>query len=142
MADQHGPLYRNIEFCRNAETLWNKLQSGHWDWLGVHPRGQFILGSPRLNLQSHMFGIASVHNCEPEAEEGRHGVRYSEWLGQPSSRPASEWFNEEAEAKSRYEELLERYRRRSVVLAKVCRIEGGFPAEEEFIACTPPPNFQ
>src|ERR671912_663983 len=44
---ESGALYQYIEFCRNAETLWHKLQSGHWDWLGVHPKGQFVLGRPR-----------------------------------------------------------------------------------------------
>jgi hypothetical protein len=41
------PVYEKIEFCRNAKTLWGKIQSGRWDWLGVHPNGQFVLGSPR-----------------------------------------------------------------------------------------------
>ena len=58
--------------------------------------------------------------------------------------PSSEWFGEEAEAKARYEELLEHYRSQPVVLARVWRIEAGFTAEEEkeFVACTPPPNYQ
>ena len=40
---ERGPLYQYIEFCRNAETLWHKLQSGRWDWLGRKPDGQFVL---------------------------------------------------------------------------------------------------
>lgn len=61
---------------------------------------------------------------------------------QPSSQPASEWFVDQARAKSRYEELLERYRSKSIVLARVSLIEDRFPAEEELIVRTPPPNYQ
>ncbi len=31
------PRYAHIEFCRNEETLFGKLKSGRWEWLGVHP---------------------------------------------------------------------------------------------------------
>jgi hypothetical protein len=40
------PLYERIEVCRDAETLWGKLNSGGWDWLGVKPDGVFVLGGP------------------------------------------------------------------------------------------------
>ncbi len=140
MADQHGPLYRNIEFCRNAETLWHKLQSGHWDWLGVHPKGQFVLGSPRSG--GGMPDGVTMKMTRGSANESQHGVKHQVWVGMTDVDPSSEWFEEEAEAKVRYEELLEQYRSQPVVLARVWRIEGGFPAEEEFIARTPPPNYR
>jgi hypothetical protein len=35
-----SPVYKHIEFVRNAETLWAKIES-HWHWLGVHPNEQF-----------------------------------------------------------------------------------------------------
>ena len=41
------PVYETISFCTNPETLWRKLEEGRWDWLGVHPKGQYVLGSPR-----------------------------------------------------------------------------------------------
>lgn len=31
-------LYRAIEFCVDPETLWGKIESGKWDWLGVRER--------------------------------------------------------------------------------------------------------
>jgi hypothetical protein len=40
------PVYRKIEFVSDPERLWGKLKGGRWDWLGVHPEGQFVLGSP------------------------------------------------------------------------------------------------
>ena len=42
-------LYAVIEFCSLRETLWAKVDSGHYDWLGVQEsRGRrvFILGRP------------------------------------------------------------------------------------------------
>jgi len=45
-------LYAVIEFCTDPETLWGKIKSGEWDWLGVYEskgRRRFILGRPRLS---------------------------------------------------------------------------------------------
>jgi len=36
-----SPVYKHIEFVRNAATLWAKIES-HWHWLGVHPNEQFV----------------------------------------------------------------------------------------------------
>lgn len=140
MGDQHGPLYRNIEFCRNAETLWHKLQAGHWDWLGVHPKGQFVLGSPRL--EGRMTVGLTTKMIRRDVREGQRGVKHQVWTGMTDLDPSTEWFEGEAEAKAKYEELVKHYKNQPVVLARVWRIEGGFPAEEEFIARTPPPNYQ
>ena len=74
MSDQHGPLYRRIKFCRNAETLWHKLQSGDWDWLGVHPKGQFVLGSPRL--EGRITSGLTTKTIRQGVQEGRHGVKH------------------------------------------------------------------
>lgn len=38
--------YAAIEFCSDPEVLWAKIETGHWDWLGVKPDGQFVLGKP------------------------------------------------------------------------------------------------
>ncbi len=50
-------VYAVIEFCRDPETLWNKIRSGHWDWLGVRAEKggrppTFILGRPRAGRLS------------------------------------------------------------------------------------------
>src|SRR5919202_6870004 len=128
-----GPLYQHIEFCRNAETLWHKLQSGHWDWLGVHPNGQLILGSPRLGRS--LTDSASIKLVPSEgAEEAHHEVRYQEWTGTPNLTPGVELFTDEARAKVRYEQVLEQYRNKNPILAKVQLLERKFLVEEEFIA--------
>ncbi len=140
MADQRGPLYAHIEFCRNAETLWNKLQSGNWDWLGVHPSGNFVLGRPPVG--GRMVASVSLQTIKPGVKEGEHGVRYQEWTGTPGLEPASEWFSNAGEAKARYEQLLERYRNQTPILAQIQLIEKKWVADEEFIATPPPPNYR
>lgn len=51
-------LYSVIEFCNDAGTLWGKLASHKWDWLGVHKSGKFVLGRPALTdrLQARAQG--------------------------------------------------------------------------------------
>lgn len=61
---------RTIEFCRNAKTLWGKIESGRWDWLGVHPDGQFVLGS----LARSRSGL-SASIVRAGAEAGRFDVK-------------------------------------------------------------------
>lgn len=51
--------YAAIEFCSDAATLWAKIESGHWDWLGVKPRGQFVLGRPSVR-RGRGGGVLSV----------------------------------------------------------------------------------
>jgi hypothetical protein len=41
-------LYTVIEHCRKPETLWARLASGNFDWLGMRRDGRFVLGRPRL----------------------------------------------------------------------------------------------
>jgi hypothetical protein len=137
-----GPLYRRIEFCRNKETLWHKLQSGHWDWLGVHPRGQFVLGSPRLGgriIPSHSMKVARA-----DAKEGQHGVRWSVWSNATDVEPNSDWLADEQSARKRFDELVRHYENpeRSPILLKVWLIENGLTVDERFIVQTPPPNYQ
>ena len=56
-------LYAVIEFCTDPETLWGKIASGHWDWLGVRQRQDgrrhFVMGSPPVSrLKIRAFGQA------------------------------------------------------------------------------------
>jgi hypothetical protein len=66
------PIYKHIEFCRNPETLWRKIES-HWDWLGVDPKEQFVVGYPKRGGLSGF--IAAGDHIRPGAEVGAHGVR-------------------------------------------------------------------
>ncbi len=136
-----GPLYQYIEFCRNAETLWHKLQSGHWDWLGVHPRGQFVLGRPR---QRRTVSGVSMKLQRGGVQEGHHGVRWQEWNGVTNMDPNSEWLSDEEEAVRRFEELVNYYKgpERCPVLVRLWRVENREIVDERFIAQTPPPNYQ
>lgn len=58
-------LYAAIEFCSSAETLWGKIASGNWDWLGVrrsaNGRLSYVVGSPPTSkgFQSRAVGIVS-----------------------------------------------------------------------------------
>lgn len=42
-------LYPVLEQCRKPEMLWDKLATGHYDWLGVRSNGKYVLGRPRLS---------------------------------------------------------------------------------------------
>ena len=134
-----GPLYRYIEFCRNPETLWHKLQSGHWDWLGVHPKGQFVLGRPR---RGGLTDAATVKLKTEDAKEGQHGVRVHHWSGAPKVKPVTYWVPDAKQARELYENILEQLESRSIVLARVVLIQNNQVDEERFIARTPPPNYQ
>jgi hypothetical protein len=140
---ERGPLYQYIEFCRNTETLWHKLQSGHWDWLGRKPDGQFVLGRPRREPESSV-GVLSVMNTEPGAKEGQYGVKLYGWNGQPNLQPSCEWFTDTVKAKARFNEQVASLEdpQRSPTLARVILIEEGQVSDERFIAQVPPPNYQ
>lgn len=137
-----GPLYQYIEFCRKAETLWHKLQSGHWDWLGRKPDGQFVLGKPSRK-RTIVSGSPSVDR-DTAAEEGKHGIKIYGWNGLPKAPPSKEWFKRAAQARTGFEEQVADLDRpeQAPILARVVLIEEGYPTDERFIAQTPPPNYQ
>jgi hypothetical protein len=139
-----GPLYQYIEFCRNAETLWHKLHSGIWDWLGRKPDGQFVLGRPsraRNGLHIPPIGVARTN---PGANEGQHGVKTFIWKGWPQSPPGSLWFTSAGEARSEFEKEIKRLGdlELSPILARVILIEDSQVTDERFIAQNPQPNYQ
>ena len=139
-----GPLYRYIEFCRNAETLWGKLQEGRWDWLGVHPRGQFVLGRPSRARDGLQIPPVGVTRTDPGAKEGQHGVKTYMWMGWPDSPPGALWFANPEEARTAFDEEVERLEdaKQNPLLARVVLHEDGRVADERFIAQTPPSNYQ
>ena len=137
-----GPLYEHIEFCRNAETLWHKLQSGRWDWLGVHPRGQFVLGTPARN-EPQVFA-PGIQSTDPGADSGQNGIKFYIWLGYPGSPPGAYWFASPKEARSGFEKKVADLDRpeQAPILARVIHLENGYPTDEKFIAQIPPPNYR
>ena len=120
-----GPLYQYIEFCRNAETLWHKLESGRWDWLGRKPDGQFVLGRPRL-ARSMAVGSPTLYKGTA-AEEGKHGIRVHGWSGLPNTPPSATWCESAAQARAEFEERVAYLDRpeRAPILARLVLIENG-----------------
>lgn len=47
-----------VEYVRNVEALWGKLESRRYDWIGVGTDGQFVVGRPpmggRLTSRVHL----------------------------------------------------------------------------------------
>jgi hypothetical protein len=94
------PVYNHIEFCRNAETLWGKLKEGRWDWLGVHPDGKYVLGSPRRGVSgTRAHDVLTMRG----ATRGRHGIRYFDAEGAAGAT----WCATESEARGAFEEGIE-----------------------------------
>ena len=140
---ESGPLYQYIEFCRNAETLWHKLQSGHWDWLGRKPDGQFVLGRPRRERGSGV-GVPFITSSEAEATEGLHGIQMQAWVGQPSTAKSSTWVTTADKAQTEFEKEIARLKDHTLkpVLARVFLVQDGQVTAERFVVQEPPPNYQ
>jgi hypothetical protein len=126
------PVYEKIEFCRNPETLWGKVQSGGWDWLGVHPNGQFVLGSPPRSGGSSMMAAPTVGS-----PEGEHGILVRTPLG---SGGGTHWYATEQQAREEFQNQVDRLRDESEGpgLFKVQRIEKRSVVDEELIVRRPP----
>lgn len=140
---ERGPLYQYIEFCRNAQTLWNKLQEGRWDWLGRKPDGQFVLGRPsRARNGAQVFPVGLQRN-DPENKK-QHGVKTYIWMGWPDSPPGALWFASTEEARTAFKDQIAYLNapEQRPILAKVVLIENKNPTDEQFVAQTPPPNYQ
>lgn len=127
------PRYEKIEFCHNAETLWGKIESGRYDWLGVHPKGQFVVGSPPA---SGLRLGGAVEVLRGGAEKGKHGVR-TDVPG--ASQPSYRWFLTEDEARGAFEALVAELKAADTKprLIRVTRIEGTFERERETIVQKP-----
>jgi hypothetical protein len=125
------PVYQYIEFCRNAETLWHKIASGHWDWLGVHPERKFVLGRPVRRAGSTLRAAVTVG-----APEGQHGVFVQGPLDPGSSRT---WFKTQLEAKEEYARVVSSFGgdEKEPGLLRVQRVERGQIVEEEFLVRRP-----
>ena len=74
-----GPIYRKIEFCKSPCSLWGKLESGRWDWIGIKPDGNFMLGSPAAKKRS--AGRAGGRVSPAGLESDEHRVRARTFQG-------------------------------------------------------------
>jgi hypothetical protein len=128
------PVYEKIEFCRKPETLWAKIESGRWDWLGIHPRGQFVLGSPPGRRGSSMLASPTV--CKDGASEGKHGVYVRTPLG---PGPSATWFSSEQQAQAEFQKEVDNQRDKGKEpgLIKVQLIEKWLIVDEELIVRRP-----
>lgn len=66
-------LYTAVEFCQDPANLWGKIESGHWDWLGVRERDgrkTYVVGSPPIG-RSLGLGAITVRDA---GANGRHQV--------------------------------------------------------------------
>jgi|SRR5215217_1352157 len=129
------PVYEKIEFCRNAKALWGKIQSGRWDWLGVHPDKKFVLGSPRRRKGFTM--MAAPEKLVEGATQGEHGVRVSTPLS--PRKGGATWYKTEQQARQKFQTKLDSPKDESQGpgLFKVQRIEKGLVVDEELIVRRP-----
>ena|SRR5829696_7754343 len=125
------PVYQYIEFCRNAETLWHKIASGHWDWLGVHPERKFVLGRPARSAGTTLRAGSSV---------GAPGSEYGVFVQGPlDPGPSRTWFKTPQEAMEEYARIVSRFGgdEKEPGLLRVQRVERGEVVEEEFLISRP-----
>jgi hypothetical protein len=80
------PMYQTVSFCRDEQTLWRKVET-HWDFLGVKPDGQFVVGYPRHGEGFTMRAAATV--VKAGATKGQHGVRIYVPRG---PGPSADWY--------------------------------------------------
>lgn len=129
------PVYRNIEFCRSPDTLWGKLREGRWDWLGVHPKSGFVLGSPRRSgvIEAH-YGMKVIR------ADGKAGDGVRIFLDPPHPDLFEElWCEDAGEATALFEERVRTYEgREGPLLLKVELVRDGKVAERKFVVKAPP----
>jgi hypothetical protein len=95
-------VYERLSFCDSPNTLWGKLESGGWDWLGVKPDERtFVLGAP-CRPRSGAMAAATVISAG--AAPGQFGVR----VRVPRFAPTSDaWYSSEDEAREEYRRTLD-----------------------------------
>lgn len=110
------PRYRVVRFCRSAESLWELLASGSFEWLGVL-EGVYLAGSPcsRGTAPAPVPVPATV--VDDGAEPGRHGVVVRTPLGVARRH----WHRSAAEARTAFEQSLATVR--ASARASIARVE-------------------
>jgi hypothetical protein len=124
------PVYQNLEFCRDEQTLWRKIES-KWDWLGVKPDGTYVVGYPRRR-EVLSGGLVESH-VRPGARPGEHGVIVSTPLSAPTSET---WLPNPDEAREAFTATVSREQDEvnGPGLIRVLLVVDGVVQAEEFIA--------
>src|SRR5919112_294864 len=68
-------LYAVLTACKRPQTLWDKLSTGHYDWIGVRANGRYVLGRPRLASLSVGARVVSDDPGSPIRSSGIWQVR-------------------------------------------------------------------
>lgn len=134
------PVYKHVEFVRNPEALWAKIET-HWDWLAVKPDGQFVVGYPKREPAQHEPDArgnppAAGGIMAPGAIEGEHGVEVRVPGG---NNPPPFWLASENQARQKFREIVELQGAGGVsgqpIILRVMRIERRKVVAEEVVVC-------
>src|SRR4051794_40516988 len=91
-------LYAVLESIKAPETLWAKLATGNYDWLGVRRNGRYVIGRPRLSP------VGSDDGC-PRLDEAEHPHRI-EFIAPLDRRPRWEAYATAGETRDAYDRLV------------------------------------
>lgn len=130
-------LYGVIEFCNSPETLWGKLKSRQWDWLGVKQargRDTYVIGRPRV-ARTEAFAAGTA--IEGGTADGHHRteVRVPHFNG-----VSQRWCLTPEAARQDYLQKLEKLRAEGdgSGLFRVTLVVDGQPEAEEVVVRTRP----
>ncbi|MDT7706337.1 MAG: hypothetical protein QOG20_1944 [Pseudonocardiales bacterium] len=97
--DAGQQLYAIVESCRTPQTLWDKLATGNYDWIGVRrTSGRFVLGRPRLS--------AVREHGETEDSADDPAPHHVEIRGPLDRHPHHEPYPSVGEAREAYERVI------------------------------------
>src|SRR4051795_11192478 len=91
-------LYAILEAVKKPEVLWDKLTTGHYDWLGVRRNGRYVLGRPRLTPVRR-------EDDGPIPDDEQHPHRL-EFLGPLQKRPRWEAYPTAEAAREAYQQVV------------------------------------
>jgi hypothetical protein len=91
-------LYAILEAVKKPEVLWDKLTTGHYDWLGVRRNGRYVLGRPRLTPVRR-------EDDGPIPDDEQHPHRL-ELLGPLQKRPRWEAYPTAEAAREAYQQVV------------------------------------
>src|SRR3954447_14622455 len=92
-------LYAVLSSCRRPQVLWEKLSTGHYDWLGVRANGGFVLGRPR----PASFASGTPAGRRAPGADGSHRVEYR---GPLDRSPHQEWSSTPDAARAAFERVV------------------------------------
>jgi hypothetical protein len=124
------PIYERTDYCSDPKTLWGKLKSAKWDWLGIDARDDFVLGYPKrkgaitdtLMLEVRRHGMV----------QGQHTVRvYDEPTEADPTR--NDVLADEPSAIAEFDRVVQEIRTSpNYRLSRVQRVEKGRVVQEWF----------